>query len=182
MDNQTLVQVVTANIGGIDEKKEIPAQTVAFMRHYYTELANLLIDDDRTKALAFKARAFTSVPIGSITIWLDGKIQPLSADFLDQILTALGDGELAVMKHLYRSCIYEEIDHIEHCIKAGNEYLITRYAHKPIRAQVEAYRYFGYPANAGLFDCCIMAFRHTERTAKLGSDWWADIRANKAFD
>lgn len=177
------IMVVTANIGDIDQKKEIPDQSIPFERRYFTKLDQPDTSaDDRTKALWFKTRYFTTQPRGSVTIWLDGKIQPVAYDFLEQIVNALGAREIAVMKHLQRYCIYQEIDHIENCIKAGNEYLISRYATKPIRAQVESYRYNGYPANRGLFDCCIIAFRHTEITDRISRDWWQDISHNRAFD
>lgn len=180
-----MVNLITANIGGIDDKKEIPDQSVEPIRRFYFEKINsytLADKTDREKALWFKTRYFNSFNVEDVTIWLDGKIQPLSYDFVQQILDALGDADLAAMKHLYRSCIYQEIDHIEHCIKHGNQYLTARYGNKPIRKQVEAYRYFGYPANAGLFDCCIIAFRATERVDRLTALWWEDIIFNKAFD
>lgn len=174
------ITVVTANIGGIDQDHEIPVQSVGFERVYVTT-APMLEGTDREKALYYKCNLHDFD--ADVTIWLDGKVQVLATNFIQQILDALGEGNLAIMKHLYRSCIYQEIDHIEHCIKHNNQYLKTRYAGKPIRKQVEAYRYFGYPANAGLYDCCIIAVRNgSPGVHHVFKNWWHDVYDLKGFD
>lgn len=177
------ITVVTANIGGIDEDREIPAQSVDFERLYYTGVDGPNPEaTDREKALWYKCH-LPNISTADITIWLDAKVNVLAYDFIQQILDALGEGNLAIMKHLYRGCIYQEIDHIEHCIKHGNAYLKTRYAGKPIRRQVEAYRYFGYPANAGLYDCCIIAVRNgSPGVHHVFKNWWHDVYDLKGFD
>lgn len=174
------ITVRTAVIGGIDQQKEIPPQTVTFDRIVYTDPPEGVGGNDRMKALFYKCNPFS--PDSDICIWIDGKIQVQSADFIEQIISALGDNDIAILKHGERHCIYQEVDHIEHCMQKGNQYLITRYANKPIRKQVEAYRYFGYPANNGLNDCCIIAMRNTPLVRKVCRDWWIDVYCNDAFD
>lgn len=176
------VAVVTANIGGIDAPKDIPAQSVDFQRFYITEDSSGVAGTDREKALWYKCNLWDLDTGADVNIWLDGKIQVLSYDFIQQILESLGTADLAIMKHLYRSCIYQEVDHIEHCIRHNNAYLATRYRHKPIRRQVEAYRYFGYPAGAGLFDCCIIAMRPGLYIQNVYKAWWNDVYNLKGFD
>lgn len=174
------ITVVTAVIGGIDQLKEIPRQTVEFRRVFITDASAVIEGNDRMKALYYKCN-LAEFP-GDITIWLDGKVQVQSADFIEQIIAALGENDIAVLKHGERSCIYQEVDHIEHCMKKGNEYLLTRYANKPIRRQVEAYRYFGYPANNGLNDCCIIAMRNNHVMQRVCKDWWHDVYKCDGFD
>lgn len=174
------ISVRTAVIGGIDQQKEIPPQTVEFDRYFYTDPPEGINGNDRMKALWYKCNPFT--PDSEICIWIDGKIQPQSADFIEQIITALGDNDIAVLKHHERSCIYQEVDHIEHCMRKGNEYLLTRYKDKPIRKQVEAYRYFGYPANNGLNDCAIIAVRNNSRMIVTFNEWWKDVYNCDGFD
>lgn len=174
------IRVVTAIIGGIDQPKEIPMQSFDYERFVYTNPPTAIEGNDRMKALYYKCH----LPFSGedITIWLDGKVHPTCYDFIEQIVNALGDNEIAILKHHERSCIYQEIDHIEHCMRKGNQYLLTRYKDKPIRRQVEAYRYFGYPANNGLNDCCIIATRDTKIMKEVFYEWWHDVYSCNGFD
>jgi len=176
------VTIVTANIGGIDAEKQIPPQDTSYKRIYITEAPVHIDGNDRTKALYWKCQLYRRDPAAGIIIWLDAKVQPVAPDFISQILAALGDDEIAVLKHHERKCIYQEVDHIEHCMKKGNKYLQTRYATKPLRQQVEAYRYFGYPKNNGLNDCCIIAIRSTARIQQIFNQWWHDVYRLDGFD
>lgn len=173
------IALITAVIGGIDEIKNVPAQSVEYQRYVITE--SYIPGDDRKKALYFKTQMHHEFE-EDIFIWIDGKIQVACYDFVQQCMDALGDGDIAIMKHNERNCIYQEVDHIEHCIKKGNKYLATRYKNKPIRKQVERYRRFGYPANNGLNDCCIFIVRNNERMKGVFNQWWAEIEKDDAFD
>lgn len=173
------IAVMTAIFGGIDVRKTIPEQTMFFKEEFFDEtncdLNNDLMPNDRQRALFFKTMGHTMTD-ADIIIWVDGKIQITAPDFIEQCVDALGNNDIAIMKHLYRKCIYEEVDHIEHCIKHGNEYLTTRYAHRPIRKQVELYRAEGYPENNGLNDCCIIARRNNEMTNMIFDNWWQECQ------
>lgn len=166
------VALITAIIGGIDEVKEVPEQTIPFTRLLFTdpiEGAN-----PRQQALYFKTQIH-KLTTADYYIWIDGKIQITSSDFIQQCIDGLGAGNIAILKHHERKCIYQEVDHIEHCIKHGNPYLTPRYAHRPIRQQVEAYRTQGYPANAGLNDCCIFIVRG-QTMAEIFEKWWYECQ------
>lgn len=175
------IAVVTAVIGGIDQPKVTPVQTVESNWHFFTDPPPTVEGNDRMKALWYKTHILNNHNY-QVAIWLDGKVQVTSDDFIQQILDALGGHDIAVLKHHERHCIYQEIDHIEHCMKKGNQYLLTRYANKPIRRQVEAYRYFGYPKNNGLNDCCIIAARITPRMQGVFDSWWHDVYRLDGFD
>lgn len=176
------VAVVTAIIGGIDEPKAIPRQTVEHERNLFTgPVIGTLHMTDRLQALWYKTQIHEAPGMSDsgppdVFIWLDGKVQVQSADFLQQILDALGDGDIAVMKHLQRGCIYDEVKHIHHCIIHGNQYLATRYADKPLDQQISRYRAAGYPAKAGLYDCCIIAVRNNEKMKNVYEMWWAEVQ------
>lgn len=174
--------IVTAIIGGIDSPKPVPEQNTDFSRFDITLSPEGIKGNDRMKALYFKCNLLSLGFDSDIIIWLDGKIQPLSNDFVEQILQHMQGHEIAVLKHHERYCIYQEVDHIEHCMKRGNDYLLTRYKDKPIRKQVETYRYAGYPANAGLWDCSIIAVRNTDTMRDVLADWWKDVYERDGFD
>lgn len=175
------IAVVTAIIGGIDQIKEVPTQSLQADWLFYDKPSGFVEGNDRQQALWYKTH-IAHTDNYDIVIWLDGKVKVLAYDFLEQIVTALGPYDIAVMKHNERDCIYKEVDHIEHCMRKGNAYLLTRYATKPIRAQVEAYRYFGYPANNGLFDCCIIAVWASKPLQEVMSSWWKDVYFRNGFD
>lgn len=181
--------VLTAVVGGIDELAEIPAQSIPFERVFITDPALGITGNDRTQALWYKCNALDAAygttesrERPDVVIWLDGKIRPLAYDFVEQILTALEGHNIAGIRHHERKCIYQEVDHIEHCMRKGNAYLLARYKDKPLRRQVEAYRYFKYPPNAGLVDCCILAFRDNITTRGILAYWWRDVYKFDGFD
>jgi hypothetical protein len=168
------VSWITSVFGGIDEPKEIPEQTIDFKHYHFSEESNarfLRPFDDRTKALFFKTQMHRVVE-ADYYIWTDGKIQVLTKDFIEQAINQLGESPLAILKHGARGCIYEEVDFIESEIKKGNKYLTVRYAHRPIREQVESYRKQGYPVNNGLNDCSVFIRNSSITTDSLFNEWW----------
>lgn len=182
------VAVITGITGGFDVPKDMPRQhgssgyELSF--HLFTEkdfkddIAHL---NDRTKALYFKTQMHYMVD-ADIYIWLDGKIQVLKHDFIASILLQIRFNSFAMLKHGERKCIYEEVDYIEQQIVQGSEYLRARYAHRPLRQEVERYRAAGYPPNRGLNDCSIFAWRNTDSMRAIFDEWWKVVSDEKTFD
>lgn len=184
------IAIITAITGGMDDFKAFPLQIVrnddhkcVFLRqddsNVPPELKHL---NKRTQALYFKQQMHKYMPGFDVYIWLDGKIQVLCADFVQQCLDALGTGELAILKHGERSCVYEEVNHILHQIRHGNKYLAVRYGDRALGAQLRTMVKDGYPMNNGLNDCSIICVRGTEAMAELFSEWWKKCQDEKAFD
>ncbi len=170
------VALMTAIVGGIDDRKDIPKQTIDFEEHFFTEENwGDVVTTDRIKALYFKAMGhyFTEK---NIIIWIDGKVQILCSDFIQQCVLAMGDSEVAILSHWDRKCIYDEVDYIEECLNEGNEYLLARYKASTIRNQVEGYRKNGYPAQRGLHDCRIICRRNNDKINGLFTRWWYDCK------
>jgi hypothetical protein len=164
------VTLITAIYNGIDEDKEIPEQTIPFERQLFKGQS----DTPRKDALFYKTQIHT---LGDYEyyIWIDGKVQITSSDFIAQCIEAIQGYDIAILKHHERNCIYQEVDHIEHCIRHGNPYLTPRYAHRPLRKQVEAYRTQGYPVKAGLNDCCIFIVRG-QAMKEVFDKWWIECQ------
>lgn len=179
--HQCKIAVVTSIIGGCDTIKTIPEQTVKFNHTVYTGpkygTEHL---SPRNQALYYKTQIHKTAD-ADFYIWIDGKVQINTPDFIEQCLTQLGGANIAILKHHERNCIYREVDHIEHCIRKGNEYLTPRYADRPIRTQVEAYRTMGYPVNAGLNDCCIFIVRG-QTMDRVFNKWWYECSEKDWFD
>jgi hypothetical protein len=71
--------------------------------------------------------------------------------------------DLAVLKHPWRNCIYDEA---EICKKMG---LATE---AKIDRQVKIMRNAGYPENNGLTENGVMIWRNTIQNQIFGSRWW----------
>lgn len=181
------IAIISAIIGGIDEKKEIPEQYFAddliemYFDYVWSGTDNL---DQRRQALWYKTQMH-HLPLHTapdLFIWIDGKIQITSPDFVKSCVDQLGDSDFAILKHHERNCIYQEFDHILHCIKKGNQYLATRYAHRPLLVEKQNWARNGYPANNGLNDCKIFIVRNNEKMNKLFDMWWHFIKEYNFFD
>lgn len=171
------VALVTAVIGDIDTIKPVPEQTVLNDRLLFTEpFYGTQQYNPRIQALFYKTQLHQCGDKDyDYYIWIDGKIQVTSPDFVQQCIDQLSANDIGILKHHERNCIYHEVDHIEHCISKGNQYLTPRYAHRPIRKQVEVYRTMGYPANNGLNDCKIMIVRG-QAMAQVYDKWWHECK------
>lgn len=104
-----------------------------------------------------------------VSIWLDGNmaLKVGGATFVDACLTALGDDDWSVMRHPWRSCIYDEA-----------EYTATvcayRYDAAAIRRQIVAYELppWSHPRGWGLPASGFMVRRRNQLVADAGEGWW----------
>jgi len=177
------ITLISAIIGGIDDPKIYPAQSVEYDFRTFTEPGPdcPVGVNDRIKALYYKTQMYRISPESEVLIWVDGKILPTCYDFVEQVVNALGENDIAILKHRDRSCIYEEINYIEKEIRMGSRYLRTRYGKRPIRKEVEYYRACGYPEKNGLNDCCIVAMKNNEQMKSVTNGWWSACHGG-AFD
>lgn len=173
------ISLITANIGNIDDIHEVPEQTIEHERLYFTE--NTTGQSDRMAALYYKTQPH-KFSDADIFIWIDAKIKITSPDFIQQCLDALGEGDLAIIKHHERNCVYDEINHILHCMIKGNDYLLQRYKDKPMKEQLGWFERVGYPKKSGLHDCKIIVARNNFRVKDLLGSWWGVIRYLNFFD
>lgn len=178
------IDVITAIIGGMDEPKELPAQSVLCRRALFTDADVPAYYHDlnpRTQALYFKQQLHV-VSDADIMIWLDGKVQPLAYDFVAQCVAALDNADVAILKHGSRSCVYEELDYITSEIRRGSTYLAARYDHRDLPGQRREIKATGYPKRAGLNDCSIIAMRRTDAVCELMDSWWGRCQDEISFD
>lgn len=179
------IAVVTAITGGMDALKLIPDQSVPYHRFIFTDsdVPDHLKDlNKRTQALYFKQQTAAIIPGYDVYIWLDGKIQVLAYDFIQQCIDALGTGDLAVLKHGDRSCVYEELDYIIDQMAKGSGYLCTRYADRDLPGQKLSLQRRGYPIGNRLNDCSIIVSRNSDAVKMVMNEWWVHCLDQKAFD
>lgn len=185
--------IVTAIFGGIDQRKIFPASIERdFDIHFFDESnMDLKLYDyaPRVRALYYKTQMYKALQVKfapnkyEAFIWVDGKVQILRDDFVDQCVEQLGHHDIGILKHGERDCIYDEMEFIRRKLLAQDPYFVSRYLYRSriLKEQIESYRKAGYPEHRGLGDCCILIIRHNDLTRMLVNKWWDDCR-RELFD
>lgn len=112
----------------------------------------------------YKLHPHRVLPSTDVSLWVDGSITILEADYGARCLAALGDDDWAMTPHPVRSCIYDEA--------AVSSTLGWRYDPVKIQQQADYYRSIGHPAQWGLFATGANARRHTDHVRELCDHWW----------
>lgn len=174
----TNVAIYTAIYGGYDRPKIIPAEIDA---------PCVMLTDDRLidapgweviitdppgsanwspmmKHKWWKLHPHRALPMADVSLWIDGSMTLLYADYARRCLEALGDDDWAMTPHPVRTCIYDEADF--------SSTLTWRYNAAAMQRQVNFYRSIGHPAQWGLFATGANARRHTPAVQELNEHWW----------
>lgn len=141
------VLVLTANIGDIDNVIDLPKQIVSddIAVHYrhYTEknlpypLPNL---DNRTKSKYLKIQTHVFEPGYDYYIWLDGRIEVISENFVTEMLSFIGENDIAIPLHDKRANIFEELEYIQEHINLETPYIFLRYGNQKMDQELEVYK------------------------------------------
>lgn len=167
------IPIITAITGGFDEPKDVPAQNIPVKRHMFTGGLDAGYSlNERTQALYFKQQMHKVIPGHDYYIWIDGKVQVLAHDFAQQCVDALGDNDIAILRHGSRSSVKEEVMYILWQIGKGDRYLTTRYGHRDLASQWQYMDDAGYPDMSGLNDCSIICMRNTDAARQVMDKWW----------
>jgi len=121
------------------------------------------------EAKRYKVLPHLFFPRHEVTIWIDGNIwlnQP--PDTVAGEL--LGDADMAVFRHSYRTNVWEEFTTLKDDPRFAIPYLQGKMAE-----QRQAYREDGLPIDAPLFECNVLIRRNNERVRRLMEFWWAQI-------
>lgn len=114
----------------------------------------------------WKLHPARALPGVDVSIWVDASIT-LHEGFVDHALDALGDDDWTLMRHPWRTCVYDE---------AFYSATLTRYASLAgdIRDQASWYRNIGHPARWGLAATGVLVRRHTPEVIELSEHWWQE--------
>ena len=149
--------VYTAIYGDYDDVKVQPVEVKLFTEatHPRKEL------HPRMKAKYFKCNSHKLDC--DVSIWIDGSAVIRTPDFVQWCLDQLGDGDIALIKHPDRDCIYDEANFCQ---------FMPKYQGVPVLGQVEEYRKQGYPAHNGLWACGLLIRRHNDKVKRFNKLWW----------
>lgn len=174
------IALVTANIGNIDGYKQQPVQTVPADHHYFTDQNNPYTFQDCNNRLAgkfFKMCTHKLLPSYDAFIWADANIQIKSSHFVEYLMNALGENDIAISKHPVRKSPKEECEYICSEIDKGNAYLSARYSKRAMRKELE----FIGKADS-LYWCGLFIRRNKPEINELFEKWFEGNVLFQAFD
>ena len=170
------IAVFTAIFGGYDlpPKIENPDPNIDYILFTDEPIENLpapwqlrlmpgIFDDPQVDARRVKVLSHLFLPDYQASVWIDGNVilKRLSAEYVLRILSA---GEIAVCRHQFRNCIYDEAVQI---LKTGKD------APAPVMKQIRYYESITYPKQFGLHATMFMVRDHRSAMVKKhNARWW----------
>ena len=99
-----------------------------------------------------------------IVIWHGGNVV-LRGD-INALVSAMGNCDIAVIKHDQRNCVYKEAEACKHWGLDDK---------RVIDAQMHRYKVDGYPVNNGLSAAFLIVRRNTAKIRELCDMWWEEV-------
>jgi hypothetical protein len=99
------------------------------------------------------------------SIWMDGTIYPLTTKH--EYVKLLGDADIAVFRHPWRKCLYDEAGPASERVPHNQKAVITE--------QMKRYKHEGMPKDFGMGECGMLIRRHNAVTEEFNEKWWAEI-------
>lgn len=176
--------IYTALFGDRDDLKPIKKQN-GFDYFVFTDNPSLKhpvfkttiikpVDHDPCRNARFvKINPHIVLPGYQYWIWIDANIAVEGIDFNQLLERYLDKHDIALHKHPFRRCIYEETSA---CREKGFD------LPGKIDAQVKKYQDEEYPVNNGLCSTSILYRRNTGRMIAFNDLWWKEISAHSRRD
>lgn len=122
------------------------------------------------EAKRYKILPHLFFPNKEITIWIDSNIY-LKISSQEAIDRFLGDADIAIFKHPYRSTIWEEFNTLMNDERFKKE----TWMQSQMKEQEEFYRKEGMPEDTGLWECNFIIARNIPKVNRFMETWWAEI-------
>lgn len=128
------------------------------------------LPSDRFRLPVMNAKIYKILPhtyfSSQFSIYMDGNIFPLE-DPLQMLQDLLKTADIAVFRHPFRKCLYEE--HLPARLRVTQPYQGL------MDEQIRRYRQEGMPEMFGLAECGMIIRRHNKDTEEFNNRWWAEI-------
>lgn len=176
------IALIQINIADFDAVKPIPDQSVHYDYFLYTEknlpfpLSSL---SNRGKVTYLKLQHYRFLPGYDIFIYIDGRAEVISPDFVKDI--AHKSGDIVITKHPQRETIKEEYDFIFQYMaqpesKAG-QYLNSRYDYEALKQEANI-----LSGNQPLYACGVFSWKVTDYMKLFFNKWWQMTVQYSGFD
>lgn len=134
-------------------------------RHKLIPFSSDITYKNRRDAKIYKILPHLFLPGYEYYFWIDST-HCLEVDPEQVIDTYLNTSDIAVFKHQYRDCVYEESEHIK---EANYDH------HNLLDDQIAFYMDMNYPEHYGLYELPARVQRNTELMQRMGLMWWEQI-------
>ena len=172
------IAVIQANIGDFDNVLPIPAQSVPYDYFLFTE-DNLPVPlatfHPRQQSTYLKHQAHRYLPGYDYYIWIDGRIEVISEDFVNDISSQTK--QITVTKHPVRQYIYDEYECIFKLMVNGNQYLSSRYELKALKAERLKIK-----GDLPLYACGCFCWKADDYMKLFMNDWYRRTMEYSGFD
>lgn len=126
---------------------------------------------DRFRSDRLNAKIYKVLPHlffdADISVWLDGNVKfAPGVDVESFVEKFLGVYDMALFRHSWRKCAYEEMKAVEDCNLDFIEVLTE---------QSLTYKSKQFPKDYGLWECGMIIRRHTDVVKEFNEAWWAQI-------
>jgi len=176
MPDQIKIAIITANVGGVDEVKPIPHQTIAYDYYYFDETnlpENVILSGDNAFISKYpKLMTHKLLPDYDIYIWIDGRVEVTSPNFIESMINGLGD--VRMTRHPQRQTIQEEFDFIDNLFEQKDEYVCSRYKQEDIAKQKEIIT----NPDAALYACGVFARRNNQKVNEAFESVYSSMQGN----
>jgi hypothetical protein len=172
--------LLTANIGDFDEPvtHNIDLKTICYTENNLPHpLPNL---NDRLKGKYVKILSHRVH--NDDVLWVDGSVQIDNPKFKEFINDHLSGYDVTIPVHPERANVYDEITYIREKMAEGKEYLISRYAKEPMKAEDYYYRKQKMPESYPLYACRVFARQNNPRVNQIFNEWWMGCLEYSNFD
>lgn len=176
------VALVSANIGQFDEIHGLPRQTIPVDCYYYFDnnlpfpLPNL---NNRLKSKYIKIQTHRFLPGYDAYIWIDGRVKVTADVFCEEMIKGLEESDVAIFPHPERTRLSQEYTHIEEQMKAGNQYLLSRYGNQQLEAERNSLEDY---LHLDLYACTIFARKNETTVNQAFNEWWSKCIEYSYFD
>ncbi len=106
------------------------------------------------------------------SIYVDGNLS-IKGDVNFIFDKYMGKSDIAISKHPFRTCIYDEA---AVCLSVGKVSEIQ------VRKQMQKYTYSNFPKNYGLFENNVIIRKHSRDIAHLMEEWWTEFNLHTKRD
>lgn len=178
------VLILTANLGDFDKSivpvKQNRSAEIDFIDFFEFNFGNFPPITGLTPRLQYRIpkmfgwqmeKAILIRP--DVVIWHDSSMSLQHPDSTKWLVEQLGDADIAVFKHPWRSSIREEVDHIDKKLIEGNKYITSRYKNglhkemlKEIYEEDKNYR------DDWLFASNVFIYKNNPMVIKMMIEWW----------
>lgn len=175
------IQVVSANIGGIDPAhlqnesvfqvvpKNWNCATMIYTEEQLPPRPNSL--SLRLQSRIPKTMAWELLPGANYYIWMDSAFTFRRHDAVKWLVSKCYGVDMAIFAHPDRRTIKQEAEYIKTMINRGNKYLIDRYEGEPLLEQIQMYQRNGFDDSI-LYMCGVFIYKNTARMRQVMKEWF----------